>query len=361
MSWSQEKTADFIESYRNSQVLWDIRLKDYKNNLVKLDALRLLAEQYQCDVATVKRKIKNLRTAFRREHNIRTRKKSGSSPIKKSKWFGYDLLLFLVDVEIARPGYSSQVEAECIEGGAEFVDDAETSGMSSHLHTEGPEASQDVEKGTTNDNAKETSKKIAQNNKRRTVDDERAEEAYMILKESLRRDESTIYGEHVACEIRKLNPRVQTIVKHKMNNILFEAAMGKYDNTDQSHQFGFPSPHPSHTSATTSPHDRIACSSSASTPYHQYYSDSSSHEYNMGASRSVTPSTSLCDQAGNMSHKQSIMTPASHESLFESGNDYNSSHIVHEVEESEQNRNEKDKNEFGTPQDVLQNFSQFLS
>ncbi|KAK3892498.1 hypothetical protein Pcinc_003729 [Petrolisthes cinctipes] len=247
------------------------------------------------------------------------------------------------------------------EGGAEFVDDAETSGMSSHLHTEGPEASQDVEKGTTNDNAKETSKKIAQNNKRRTVDDERAEEAYMILKESLRRDESTIYGEHVACEIRKLNPRVQTIVKHKMNNILFEAAMGKYDNTDQSHQFGFPSPHPSHTSATTSPHDRIACSSSASTPYHQYYSDSSSHEYNMGASRSVTPSTSLCDQAGNMSHKQSIMTPASHESLFESGNDYNTSHIVHEVEESEQNRNEKDKNEFGTPQDVLQNFSQFLS
>lgn len=213
--------------------------------------------------------------------------------------------------------------------------------MSSHLHTEGPEASQDVEKGTTNDNAKETSKKIAQKNKRRTVDDERAEEAYMTLKESLRRDESTIYGEHVACEIRKLNPRVQTIAKHKMNNILFEAAMGKYDNTYQSHQFGFPSPHPSHTSATTSPHDRIACSSSASTPYHQYYSDPSSR-----ASRSVTPSTSLCDQAGNM---------------FESGNDYNTSHIVHEVEESEQNRNEKDKNEFGTPQDVLQNFSQFLS
>lgn len=115
MSWSLEKTANFIESYRNSPVLWDIRLKDYRNNLVKLDALRLLAELYQCDVATVRSKIKNLRTAFHREHNSRTRKKSGSSPTKKSKWFGYDLLLFLVDVEIARPGYSSQVEAECIE------------------------------------------------------------------------------------------------------------------------------------------------------------------------------------------------------------------------------------------------------
>ena len=35
--------------------------------------------------------------------------------MSKSKWFGYDLLLFLVDVETARPGYSSEVEPEDIE------------------------------------------------------------------------------------------------------------------------------------------------------------------------------------------------------------------------------------------------------
>ena len=115
MRWSQEKTADFIQSYRNSPNLWDITVKDYKNNLAKLDSLRLLAEKYQCDVQTVKNKTKNLRTAFHREHTSRSHKKSGSSPMNKSKWFGYDLFLFLVDVETARPGYSSEIEPKDIE------------------------------------------------------------------------------------------------------------------------------------------------------------------------------------------------------------------------------------------------------
>ena len=115
MQWSQKKTADFIDSYRKKTILWDIRLKEYKNNRAKLDALTLLATEYETDVASIKRKIKILRTAFRREHHIRSRGKSGSSPIKKTKWFAYDALLFLTDVEIARPGYSSEVESRCIE------------------------------------------------------------------------------------------------------------------------------------------------------------------------------------------------------------------------------------------------------
>ena len=104
MRWSQEKIADFIESYRNSINLWDITVKDYKNNLAKLDSLRLLAEKYQCDVQMMKNKTKNLRIAFHLEHTSRSHKKSGSYPMNKSKWFGYDLFLFLVDVEAARPG-----------------------------------------------------------------------------------------------------------------------------------------------------------------------------------------------------------------------------------------------------------------
>ena len=120
------ETADFIESYRNCPVLWDVCLQDCKKNLAKLDQLRLYAEQYWCDVQTVKSKVKNLRTAFRSELSSRTRKKSGSSSIKKSKWFGHDMLRFLEDVEIARFCYSSQVDNcwedmhhECLRAAAE--------------------------------------------------------------------------------------------------------------------------------------------------------------------------------------------------------------------------------------------------
>ena len=56
-------------------------------------------EQYRCDVQTVKSKVKNLRTAFRRL----------LSHIWK-EWFCYELHKFLGGVEIARPGSFSQVD-----------------------------------------------------------------------------------------------------------------------------------------------------------------------------------------------------------------------------------------------------------
>ena len=67
-AWTQEKTIEFVEAYRHLTVLWDISLPEYKNNQTKLDALRGLAEKFNCDVVMLKKKIKNLRTAFRREH-----------------------------------------------------------------------------------------------------------------------------------------------------------------------------------------------------------------------------------------------------------------------------------------------------
>lgn len=62
-----------------------------------------------------------------------------------------------------------------------------------------------------------------------SLEEERREEAYQILKASVRRDDCSVYGEHVANELRKLAPRALTIAKHKINNILFEATIGNYD------------------------------------------------------------------------------------------------------------------------------------
>ncbi|KAK7014793.1 hypothetical protein SK128_028172, partial [Halocaridina rubra] len=111
INWSQETTIEFIEEYRKFAVLWDTRLTDYKTNHAKLDALQGLAEKFNCDVPMVKKKIKNLWTAFCCEHKCQA-KKTGSSPIKRSIWFVYDLLIFLLDVDNPRPGYSSEVEPQ---------------------------------------------------------------------------------------------------------------------------------------------------------------------------------------------------------------------------------------------------------
>lgn len=59
---------------------------------------------------------------------------------------------------------------------------------------------------------------------------DREEEAYNILKQATQRDACSTFGEHVANEIRNLNTRTQLIVKHKINTLLFEAAMGYHDD-----------------------------------------------------------------------------------------------------------------------------------
>ena len=77
-------------------------------------------------------------------------------------------------------------------------------------------------------------KKKAKRSKPASAYSKREEEAYAVLQQAMKKDECTTYGEHVANELRDLQPRARTIVKHLINNILFEAAMGKYNNDGSS-------------------------------------------------------------------------------------------------------------------------------
>nr|CAI5850165.1 unnamed protein product [Callosobruchus analis] len=51
-----------------------------------------------------------------------------------------------------------------------------------------------------------------------------------ILKKSASNDDHSVYGQHVANELRKLSPISQAYVKHTIGNVLFKAALGLYDN-----------------------------------------------------------------------------------------------------------------------------------
>lgn len=114
MEWCSEKYLDFIQDYRKCEVLWDVRNSNYKNNRVKRDVLLGLAQKYNLDEETIKKKIKNLRSAFHREHNRLYNKKSGSGSSKDSKkWFAYESLQFILDVTEPRPGTSSIIVSTC--------------------------------------------------------------------------------------------------------------------------------------------------------------------------------------------------------------------------------------------------------
>src|SRR5436190_395284 len=70
----------------------------------KLDVFKTLSKKYGTNIASLKKKIKNLRTQFHREHNTITKTFSGQSPIKKMKWCYYHCLCFLLDIDLPRKG-----------------------------------------------------------------------------------------------------------------------------------------------------------------------------------------------------------------------------------------------------------------
>lgn len=52
-----------------------------------------------------------------------------------------------------------------------------------------------------------------------------------VAKNEKDRDEYDIYGEYIGYKLRKFpNPRVRCIVQHLINNVIFRAEMGKFDN-----------------------------------------------------------------------------------------------------------------------------------
>lgn len=70
--------------------------------------------------------------------------------------------------------------------------------------------------------------------KKRKLDDKESEDsridkAFNILQACAQRDNSEVYGEHIAMKLRNYSKRTQSAVQHLFNTILFNADMGQYD------------------------------------------------------------------------------------------------------------------------------------
>ncbi|XP_047991112.1 uncharacterized protein LOC125230123 isoform X1 [Leguminivora glycinivorella] len=99
MEWTNEKLLSFINDYRKCKVLWDIRNPNYKHNGNKRKILITIGQKYGMDEGSVRKKIKNLRSAFHREHHrLMNKIKDDHESEDVRKWFAYDALKFILDV-----------------------------------------------------------------------------------------------------------------------------------------------------------------------------------------------------------------------------------------------------------------------
>jgi len=100
MEWPNEKVLTLIELYRSRPVLWDCKLKDYKDRNKRHDAFIEIAVSFGVEKDEIERKLKNLLCHLSRE--IKKEKDSvksggGTEEVYKSKWFAYESMLFLKD------------------------------------------------------------------------------------------------------------------------------------------------------------------------------------------------------------------------------------------------------------------------
>ena len=94
--WTQKKVLQLAELMHAAPCLWDMGIKEYRDRTKKADAIEFIAAQLNAEQDEIIKKIKSLKTQFRREQNKKTIGKSGAAEdFSDKEWFAYNHLTFL--------------------------------------------------------------------------------------------------------------------------------------------------------------------------------------------------------------------------------------------------------------------------
>ncbi|CAH2095126.1 unnamed protein product [Euphydryas editha] len=109
MEWNNEKYVELIEEYRKCEILWDVRNANYKNNRMKRDVLLGLAEKYNLNEESVKKKLRTSEPHSTGNTSVSRIKKAVLDLQNNKKWFAYEPLKFILDVTEPHPGTASTI------------------------------------------------------------------------------------------------------------------------------------------------------------------------------------------------------------------------------------------------------------
>ncbi|CAK1596286.1 unnamed protein product [Parnassius mnemosyne] len=219
MEWNKENTALLIEYFKEKRELWDSTSVHFKDRNKKHDAWMDLADKFDKEKSVIEKKMRSLIGQFQRELK-KPRSGAGAEELT-SKWFGFELLLFLKDKNKVR---STKVA------------------------------------GIPESNPQEI-RVSPKKKKNETFDSlEAQKEVYGIMKElhteRKSRDDFTIFGEHIACRLRNLrDPYTIATVQNQIHNIIFQAEIGLYSGGASTSYNSFQS---SSSGPANSPHTDIS-------------------------------------------------------------------------------------------------------
>ncbi|XP_031327378.1 uncharacterized protein LOC116158689 [Photinus pyralis] len=214
---------DFIELYQKHKCLWKIKDSSYANKALRAKAYQELLELYktvdsEATVESVKNKINNMRSAFRKElKKVKMSKRSGSSADEiytPSLWY-YDLLLFTTDQEECRETLSScvDIQDESEKTGGDNEENELESELSS-TEASNPFSPTTISETTCLSRTPTPTRKKA----KQTKHDLMVEKAYEVL--SRGDNEFKTVGANVAWKLQRMEKNQRDIAEHLINTIL---------------------------------------------------------------------------------------------------------------------------------------------
>nr|CAI5845696.1 unnamed protein product [Callosobruchus analis] len=196
------------------------------------------------DTAEIKKKMQSLLASFRREkQKLKTTSGMGSEEIYDTKWFAFKSLLFLKDK-------NQPVKTQDTEGNVSKINENESTQTTQDQDLE-ENTDRDLNETVSNENHADNEEVIPKRKefvspkriprkKTKLIEDPRITDAYAVitdLKSNISaptKDGCSAYGEHIAFKLRSYNSYTRAIVEHHINNIIFNADMGLYAQTNNS-------------------------------------------------------------------------------------------------------------------------------
>ncbi|CAH1104377.1 unnamed protein product [Psylliodes chrysocephalus] len=221
MEWNNELSLKLIDEYEKCRLLWDPKNFLHFNRQKKQDAWITIAINLSISVLDVKQKISNLLGSFRRE------KAKGTQTTGTGKGVNKIFLYFQcenIDENIAEDHVSENIDVT-------LTGNNETGGHASSIIENPVSVNNETDKCHTFQSPKPKRNKISTKNS-----NSRAEEAYLILKETVAcpqepADPCSVYGAHVGNKLKTYSPRTRVEVEHAINQILYAADRGKYETS----------------------------------------------------------------------------------------------------------------------------------
>ncbi|XP_017774374.1 PREDICTED: uncharacterized protein LOC108561092 isoform X2 [Nicrophorus vespilloides] len=239
IEWDNDDTLMLIREYAKHPLLWNTRDKWHFNKIKKFNAWYSIAKACNVNIDDARKKMQSLQGSFRRERakgKIIVGIGKEAKEVYKSKWFAFKHLLFLLDEPNEPTNNTEKIrnDIEDVSVGIESPEYALYEALNSNIKNTdnwNQHINKEIDRFENVEDIENRLKalKTVTPNPQKNVKNHR-EEVHSSYQTRPPEDPTMIYASHLTNKLKQFEGRTRSYLEHAINQLVFEAEMGMYDN-----------------------------------------------------------------------------------------------------------------------------------